>query len=303
MKPTLLILAAGVGSRYGGLKQIDKLGPTGETIIDYSVYDAYRAGFGKVVFVIRKSIEADFKEVIADKYSGKIEVDFVLQEIEYIPKNFKIPAERTKPWGTGHAILMAKDKIKEPFAVINGDDFYGKDAFITIANHFSNIDKSSTKLNLAMVGYRLENTLSENGFVSRGVCKSDENNFLTDINENTHIEKINNDIVSNLENNKKVVLDNKTPVSMNFWGLLPDIFQHLENLFIEFLKENSDNLKTEFYIPFAINDLINRNIAQVKVLDSSAEWFGVTYQQDREIVIERLKKLHQNSIYPTPLWK
>ncbi len=302
MKSSLVILAAGVGSRYGGLKQIDKLGPTGETIIDYSVYDAMKAGFGKVVFVIRKSIENDFKEAIADKYSGKIDIDYVLQELEYVPDGVNVTPERIKPWGTGHAIMMAVDKINEPFAVINGDDFYGSDAFITMANYLKNIPQGNTT-NYSMVGYRLGSTLSENGYVSRGVCTTDNNGLLVDIEENTKIQRINGVIKSFINDEKSVELDENVPVSMNFWGFVPSVFEHLNNLFKDFIKDNSTNLKSEFYIPYAVNDLIKQGKAQAMVLDSKAEWFGVTYQEDRPLVVKKLKELHENKIYPTPLWK
>lgn len=299
MKPSLVVLAAGVGSRYGGLKQIDKLGPNGETIIDYSVYDAYKAGFGKVVFVIRKSIEADFKEAIADKYSGKIEVDYVLQELDKTPFAFDV-SHRQKPWGTGHAVLMAAEKVNEVFAVINGDDFYGSDAFKQMADFL--IENANETAKFSMVGYFLKNTLSENGFVSRGVCKTDEKGKLTDVNEHTKIQEINGEIVFEDENGKQKPLDKNSLVSMNFWGFTPDLFPKLNQLFIDFLKENAQNEKSEFYIPFAVNDLIKANKATAQVLSSTASWFGVTYREDREMVVNSLKKLHQDKVYPTPLW-
>lgn len=299
MKPSLVILAAGVGSRYGGLKQIDKLGPTGETIIDYSVYDAYKAGFGKVVFVIRKSIEADFKEAIADKYSGKIEVDYVLQEIEKTPYSFDT-SHRQKPWGTGHAVLMAAEKVNENFAVINGDDFYGADAFIQM-NEFL-INNANKKGKFSMVGYYLKNTLSENGFVSRGLCQVDENGILTDVTELAKIQEVNGEIVFEDKDGNSKNLERNSLVSMNFWGFTPDLFTNLKELFIEFLKENAQSEKAEFYIPFAVNDLIKANKASAKVLSTTASWFGVTYREDREMVVNNLKELHDNKVYPSPLW-
>jgi len=301
MKPTLVILAAGIGSRYGGLKQIDKLGPNGETIIDYSVYDALKAGFNKVVFVIRKSIENDFKEAIADKYAGKIEVDYVLQEVEKVPVGISINPERLKPWGTGHAILMAAEKVDAPFAVINGDDFYGEDAFVAMANflsHPSNIDSQ-----YAMVGYRLGNTLSENGYVSRGVCTANDKNELQNVIEHTHIEQKNSLIEALDGQNNILILDKNTPVSMNFWGFYPSIFEHLSHQFTSFIEEKKGDLKAEFYIPTVVNNLINSNKATAKVLDTSAKWFGVTYQEDRESVVATLKNLHLTNVYPSPLWK
>ncbi|MDD2412073.1 MAG: sugar phosphate nucleotidyltransferase [Bacteroidales bacterium] len=299
MKPSLVVLAAGVGSRYGGLKQIDKLGPTGETIIDYSVYDAYKAGFGKVVFVIRKSIEADFKEAIADKYSGKIEVDYVLQEIDKTPYSFDT-SHRQKPWGTGHAVLMAAEKVNENFAVINGDDFYGADAFLKMKDFLEK--NSGKKGKFSMVGYYLKNTLSENGFVSRGLCQVDENGILTDVTELTKIQEVNGEIIFEDKDGNSKNLERNSLVSMNFWGFTPDLFANLKELFIEFLKENAQSEKAEFYIPFAVNDLIKANKASAKVLSTTASWFGVTYREDREMVVNNLKELHDNKVYPSPLW-
>lgn len=299
MKPTLLVLAAGVGSRYGGLKQIDKLGPTDETIIDYSVYDAYKAGFGKVVFVIRKNIEHDFKEAIADKYSGKIQVDYVLQETEFVPEGFSV-SHRTKPWGTGHAVLMAVDKIHEPFAVINGDDFYGTDSFIQMAKFLLSTNEQKGKF--AMVGYYLKNTLSENGFVSRGVCQVNENGIMTDVQEHTKIQELNGQIVFEDENGLMKNIHPDTMVSMNFWGFTPDLFSHLKELFVKFLEDNYRSEKAEFYIPFAVNDLVKAGKAEVSVLSTSANWFGVTYREDRNDVMSKLQLLHNKSIYPSPLW-
>lgn len=299
MKPTLLVLAAGVGSRYGGLKQIDKLGPTDETIIDYSVYDAYKAGFGKVVFVIRKNIEHDFKEAIADKYSGKIKVDYVLQETEFVPEGFSV-SHRTKPWGTGHAVLMAADKIHEPFAVINGDDFYGTDSFIQMAKFLLSTNEQKGKF--AMVGYYLKNTLSENGFVSRGVCQVNENGIMTDVQEHTKIQEMNGQIVFEDENGLMKNIHPDTMVSMNFWGFTPDLFSHLKELFVKFLEDNYRSEKAEFYIPFAVNDLVKAGKAEVSVLSTSANWFGVTYREDRNDVMSKLQLLHNKSVYPSPLW-
>lgn len=299
MKPSLLILAAGVGSRYGGLKQIDKLGPYGETIIDYSVYDAHKAGFGKVVFVIRKSIEQDFKEAIADKYSGTIEVDYVLQEVEFVPEGFDV-SHRTKPWGTGHAILMAAEKIQEPFAVINGDDFYGADSFMQMGKFL--ISEKVKNNDYSMVGYYLNNTLSENGFVSRGVCQMNQDNILTDVDEHTKIRPDGEKIIFENANGEINTLDANSLVSMNFWGFSPQIFVQLKEMFQEFLEENSKSEKAEFYIPFAVNDLIKANKTNVHVLSTTASWFGVTYREDRESVVESLKKLHEEGVYPSPLW-
>lgn len=301
MKPTLLILAAGVGSRYGGLKQIDKLGPNGETIIDYSVFDAMNAGFVKVVFVIRESIESDFKEAIADKYSGKIEVDYVLQEVHKVPKGIDINPERIKPWGTGHAILMAADKINTPFAVINGDDFYGADGFVAMGKYLMSLSADSTT-KYSMVGYRLGNTLSENGYVSRGVCAANSKNELTNVVEHTQIERKNNRIEAFDSSNNVIELEENTPVSMNFWGFTPSIFNHLDQMFTEFINQNIDNMKSEFYIPTVVNQLIHTQMADVKILDTTAQWFGVTYQEDRSSVVAKLASLHAEKVYPSPLW-
>jgi UTP-glucose-1-phosphate uridylyltransferase len=301
MKPTLLVLAAGIGSRYGGLKQLDKLGPGGETIIDYSIYDAIRAGFGKVIFVIRKDIEEEFKEVIISKLADKIEVDYCLQELDYLPKGFELPVERKKPWGTGHAILMATDKINEPFGVINADDFYGADAFRVLAEFFTTLKTGNENL-YSMVGYDVANTLSDFGSVSRGVCKENEDNFLVTVTERTQIERSHNGIAYKEENGDLVFLPSETIVSMNFWGFTPPIFQQLSEGFTEFLKENIHNPKAEFYIPSVVNKLIETNETNVKVLHSSARWFGVTYREDRELAVSKIKNLVEEGIYPENLW-
>ena len=290
MKPTLLILAAGMGSRYGGLKQLDKLGPNGETIMDYSVRDAITAGFGEVVFVIRRSMEQDFKEAILSKYEKLVKVNYVFQETDTLPAPFKANPERTKPYGTAHAILSAKGAIKTPFAVINADDFYGADAFATLARFFSSLTADDTD-KFAMVGYRLANTLSDNGTVSRGVCTVDENHNLAVIKEMTKIERINGQINNHNDDGSLTPLDDSTIVSMNFWGFTPIFFNHLDELFKQFLEANNDNPKSEFQIPTVVNHFLNSGQASIKVLVSSAEWFGVTYKEDREIVVARLRDL------------
>lgn len=299
-QPTLLILAAGIGSRYGGLKQLDKVGPGGEAIIDYSIYDAIQAGFGKVVFVIRKSIEADFKEFIGNKLDGKIEVAYVFQELDKLPEGVVLNPERKKPYGTGHAVLMAKEVISENFAVINADDFYGKEAYETIASYFKELDSLSN--DNCMVGYNLKNTLSDHGYVSRGQCTSDENGYLIDVIERTHIEKKGDNIFFQDENGKEIELDEHTLVSMNFWGFTPKYFEQLENRFIHFIKENNNDIKSEFYIPFVVNQIIEEGIGKTKVLESDAEWFGVTYQEDRPVVVESIRKLIRAGKYPERLW-
>ena len=300
VKPTLLVLAAGMGSRYGGLKQMDAIGPNGETIIDYSIYDAIRAGFGKVVMVIRKSIEEDFNQVFVSKYSGKIELEYVLQEIEYVPEGAVYHPERVKPWGTAHAILMADGVINEPFCVINGDDFYGADAFVKMSEFLAKQQNQNTAY--SMVGYQLAKTLSDYGFVSRGICKTDKNALLVNVTECTQIKRIGSVICYKDSNDVDHPLDDSQTVSMNFWGFTPAFFKDLRELFEKFIAEHGNNLKSEFYIPSALTPLIEGNKATVQVLNSDAEWFGVTYKEDRTFVVDRVKKLCQEGIYPSPLW-
>lgn len=299
-KPTLLILAAGIGSRYGGLKQLDKVGTSGETIIDYSIYDAIQAGFGKVVFVIRENIEADFRAFFDEKLKGKIEVEYVFQETHKIPAGLSFNPERIKPWGTGHAVLMAKDAIKEDFAVINADDFYGREAYQTLADYFKTEERGDT--DYCMVGYELKNTLSENGYVSRGQCKSDNQQFLFDVIERTHIERKNNSIIFQDENEKSIELKEDTLVSMNFWGFTPSYFDFLNEKFSRFILQNTDNLKAEFYIPSVVNELIEEKRARVKVLHSDASWFGVTYKEDKAGVMKNIQDLVASGSYPKKLW-
>lgn len=299
-KPTLLILAAGIGSRYGGLKQLDKVGPGGEAIIDYSIYDAIRAGFGKVVFVIRKSIEADFKAFIGNKLDGKIEVEYVFQELDKLPMGVSLNPLRQKPYGTGHAVLMAQDVIKENFAVINADDFYGRDAYETIARYFEQLNPESN--DNCMVGYNLKNTLSDHGYVSRGQCTSDKHGYLVDVVERTHIEKKGDQIFFQDEAGKEIELNENTLVSMNFWGFTPKYFKQLESRFLKFIRENNDNIKSEFFIPTVVNQIIEEGVGKTKVLESNAEWFGVTYQEDRPVVVDSIRKLIAQGIYPERLF-
>ncbi len=300
MKPTLLILAAGLGSRYGGVKQMDTIGPSGESIIDYSIYDAIRAGFGKVVFVLNPTIEKDFKEIYEPRLKGKIDTEFVLQEINNIPKGITFNPQRVKPWGTGHAVMMAKDVINEPFAVINADDFYGREAYQVLADFLKN--RLNHQTNYAMVGYLLKNTLSDFGSVSRGVCSSDANGFLTDVVERTSIEKKDGKVFY-MEGEKKVEIDENSIVSMNFWGFTPIFFEQLEKDFKKFIIENANQLKAEFFIPLVVNNLIKSNQADIKVLKSTAKWFGVTYQEDKPVTIKRVKELIKQGVYPENLWK
>lgn len=301
VKPTLLVLAAGMGSRYGSLKQMDGVGPNGEAIIDYSVYDAIRAGFGKVVFVIRHSFEADFKEVFnAERFGGKIEVEYVFQELDYLPEGFALPAERVKPWGTNHAVLMGKDVINEPFAVINADDFYGRDAFAVMGKWLSELPEGSTG-KYSMVGFRVCNTLSENGSVARGVCATNENGMLTDVVERTEIMRVDGEICYKDEEGKWIGVGEQTPVSMNFWGFTPDYFKHSEDLFVDFLKENIDKPKAEFFIPLVMDKLINSG-STCEVLDTTAKWFGVTYAADRQATVDKIQSLIDAGEYPNQLF-
>jgi dTDP-glucose pyrophosphorylase len=302
MKPTLLVLAAGMGSRYGGLKQIDPVGPSGETIIDYSIYDAIRAGFGKVVFIISKSFEQSFKDIFISKLQPHILVEYVFQEIDKVPDGLTISPERTKPWGTAHAILMAKDVIHEPFAVINGDDFYGSGAFQTMADYLVSLGPDQ-QTQYSLVGYQVGNTLSDNGTVSRGVCVADKNEFLVSVTERTDIQYVYGSIAYKDFDGTYMFLDPETLVSMNFWGFTPEYFKQTELMFSDFVKANSNSLKAEFYIPSAIDNLINNSKASVKVLKSNARWFGVTYKEDKPVVIEKLAQLIKTGIYPAQLWK
>jgi len=286
---TLLILAAGMGSRYGGLKQLAQLGPNGETIMDYSVDDAIAAGFNKVVFVIRKSMKVDFETQILSKYKEKIKCECVFQELDLLPEGFSKHPEREKPYGTAHAILMAKDAIKEPFAVINADDFYSRKAFVAMAQ-FLRQPNHDDKQVFSMIGYQLKNTLSEHGTVARGVCKANENRELISITEMTKIQREDN-LIYNTDEKGRVALTGNEPVSMNFWGFTPYFFAFLHTLFIDFVKENNNNPKSEFPIPAVINHFITNHLATIKIIDCDAEWFGVTYQEDREWVMERLVKI------------
>lgn len=298
-KPTLLILAAGMGSRYGGLKQVDRLGPNGETITDYSIYDAIRAGFGKVVVVIRKDIEEDFREFF-DVFSKHIEVEYVFQELTKIPEGFNVPAERSKPWGTGHAVMMAEHVINEPFAVINADDFYGFEAYDIVAKHLSGIQNDSNKY--CMAGYVLKNTLSDFGSVSRGLCELKENSELQSIVERTKIQRKKGKIIFIDDNNQEHEIAEDAIVSMNFFGFTPSFFSFLKREFKTFLEENIEKPKAEFYIPSVVHTLLKNNEATMTVYKTESEWFGITYREDRENVVNRLKELAAEGKYPRQLW-
>ena len=303
MKPTLLLLAAGMGSRYGGLKQLDGLGPNGETIMDYSIYDAIKAGFGKIVFVIRKDFEQDFREKILSKYEGHIPAELCFQSLDALPQGFSVPQDRVKPWGTNHAVLMAKDVIKEPFCVINCDDFYNRDAFMVIGQFLSSLPQGATNT-YAMVGFRVGNTLSENGTVARGICSTNEAGHLTTVVERTEIMRVDGPVCYKDEQGAWVPVDDNTPVSMNMWDFTPDYFEHSEAYFKEFLADpkNMENLKAEFFIPLMVNKLINEGTSTVKVLDTTSKWFGVTYAADREDTVKRIQKLIDEGVYPAKLF-
>jgi len=298
-KPTLVILAAGVGSRYGGLKQLDTFSKQGDTILDFSIYDAIQAGFGKVVFIIRKSIEDDFKSFFNEKLKGKIEVEYVFQELDKIPVKFQ-DNQREKPWGTGHALLMTKDVVKENFAVINADDFYGREAYKVMADTLNKIDTKSNEFN--MMGYVLKNTISDYGFVSRGECKVDEKGFLIGLTERTQIEKVDGVLKFKDDDGEMKPISEETTVAMNFFGFTPKYFELSNQLFEEFLEKNYKEPKAEFFIPSVVNHLIVNGLGSMEVLKSNARWFGVTYKEDKEYVTSEIQKLKDNGTYPVNLW-
>ncbi|MDD4489208.1 MAG: nucleotidyltransferase [Paludibacter sp.] len=301
MKPTLFVLAAGMGSRYGGLKQLDGLGPNGETIMDYSIYDAIKAGFGKLVFVIRESFEKDFREIVVNKFKNLIDVEIVFQEINNVPEGYVYNPEREKPWGTNHAVLMGKDVIHEPFAVINADDFYGQESFQVLADFLRSVEGKQNEY--CMIGYRVGNTLSESGSVSRGVCVVDENGYLKNVVERTHIEEKSGAIIYVDEKGEEVSIPANTPVSMNMWGFTPDYFNYSLEFFKDFLAERGQELKSEYFIPLAVNNLIVSGRAKCKVLDTPSKWFGVTYAEDRPQVVLKINELVRKGIYPAQLFK
>lgn len=311
MKPTLLVLAAGMGSRYGGLKQMDGLGPSGETIIDYSIYDAVQAGFGKVVYIVREYFKEQMEQLVKEKYSNvkcidgePLQFQFVTQELTKIPSQFTLNPEREKPWGTAHAVLMGMEAINEPFAVINGDDYYGKDSFKVLADWLRAHENTTGEY--CLVGFQLENTLSESGGVSRGICKADKDGILTEVIEHHKIARDEDGKVygENSLTGEKVEVDGKALCSMNMWGFTPDYFVHSEEYFKEFLSDpkNMENLKAEFFIPLMVNKLINENTATVKVLDTTSKWFGVTYAADRQDTVDRIQQLINEGVYPEKLF-
>lgn len=300
MKPTLVVLAAGIGSRYQGLKQIDAVGPGGEAIIDYSIYDAIRAGFGKVVFVVRRSIEEDVRRFFEPKLRGRIDLDFVLQETDMIPEVNPVPVPREKPWGTAHAVLCARSKVHEPFAVINGDDFYGQSSY-TLLHRFLVENRDSQ--NYAMVGFQLKRTLSEHGSVARGVCQVNDDGTLRNITEHTRIYREDGKIITEMPEGDKSVFTGKEIVSMNFWGFMPGVFDYFEALFIKFLKEKGQDPKAEYFIPIPLAQLISEGTIRLTVLDGHESWFGVTYKEDKPSVVKRIRNLISAGQYPERLWE
>ncbi len=300
MNCTLVIMAAGMGSRFGGIKQLEPVGPSGEIIMDYSVYAAKKAGFTKVVFIIRRDIEEAFKEAIGNRMAKEIEVEYVFQDMEALPEGYEVPTGRTKPWGTGQAILSIKGTVNEPFAVINADDYYGEEGFKKICDFLKNAKSTADKYNICMVGFELGNTLSDNGAVTRGVCEVNEENKLVDICETSGIEKVDGVIKSDIEGQG---LQDTTPVSMNMWGFTPEFLNELEGRFASFLDQIEGNeLKAEYLLPTIVGDLIEEGKADVTVLSSSDKWFGVTYKEDKQVVVDSFAKLVEEGVYPKKLF-
>jgi dTDP-glucose pyrophosphorylase len=304
MKPTLMVLAAGIGSRYGGLKQLDPVGPHGELIIDYSVFDAIRAGFGKVVFVIRRDIEMAFREAIGSRFEGRLPVEYAFQERDALPDGFALPPDRTKPWGTGHAILVAQGKIREPFAVINADDFYGRSGYRILAERLSQaVPGDGSVADFCMTGFVLRNTLSEHGHVARGICRTGTDGMLANVTECTHIRPRGNGAVYQRDDGHEEPLTGDEVVSMNMWGFTPALFPMLEAAFVEFLRTSGDNPKAECFIPSVVDNLIQAGRARVAVLPSADRWYGVTYREDKPQVEAGIRALVARGEYPAPLWQ
>ena len=301
MKPTLVVLAAGIGSRYGGLKQIDPVGPHGEVVIDYAIYDALRAGFGKLVFVIRKSIEKDFKETIGSKFEGKVEVAYAYQELDMLPDGFALPPERQKPWGTAHAVMAAEQVVQEPFGVINADDFYGAGSYRLLHDHLATLQEPSST-NYCLVGFTLRNTLSDHGSVARGICRHDDNALLQSVTEMTKIERDGDGAVNTDENGTRTQLTGNESVSMNMWGFTPSFFEHARHQFAEFLAEHGQTPKAEFLIPGVIDRMIRDHSGTVKVIPSNDTWFGVTYPEDKAYVVDSVRGLIDQGVYSENLW-
>lgn len=303
-KATLVIMAAGMGSRYGGLKQIDPIGPGGEIILDYSVYDAVKAGFDKVIFVIKEEIEKDFKEIIGNKFDGVVDIDFAYQDINNLPEGFTVPEGRVKPWGTGHAVLSCKGMIDGPFAVINADDYYGRETFELIYNELNKEKAEGDRYEFCMVGFRVENTLTENGHVARGVCQTNAEGYLTDIVERTKIAIRDGKIMFTEDEESWTEIPEGTTVSMNCWGFSPVMMDELENRFAACLEKNRDNmLKCEYFLPFVVDELLKEDKAEVKVLSTKEKWYGVTYKEDKEVVVNAIREKVEKGEYPPCLWK
>jgi NDP-sugar pyrophosphorylase family protein len=298
--PALVILAAGIGSRYGGLKQVDPVGPGGEIVIDYSIYDALRVGFEKIVFVIRRDIEEAFRATIGQKFEERADVHYVFQELDALPDGFTVPADRTKPWGTGHAVLVARDVIDEPFAVINADDFYGQRAYQLLHDHLAHVEDEST---YALVGFALRNTLSEFGSVARGICTVDPNHYLRSVVELTAIERDGERAISHQPDGTRTILTGDEWVSMNMWGFTPSLMGYLESGFEAFLRNRADDLKAEYFLPAAIDGLIQTNTVRTRVLPTPDSWFGVTYQEDKPHVVRSVQELIAKGVYPQRLWR
>lgn len=300
-KFTLVVLAAGMGSRYGGLKQMDTMSKEDDTIIDFSLYDAIEAGFNKVVFVVRNEFINEFKAKFDHKLEGKVEVEYVCQEVDNIPSGYPVHPERKKPWGTGHAVMVAKEVIDENFIVINGDDFYSREAFQEIIVELKQLDKNSH--DMCMVGFNLGKTISENGYVSRGQCFVNQAKELTDIIERTHIEKVDGTIYRKDDEGSLIAMEEDVTVSMNFWGFTPKFLEQLEKDFVGFMQERSEELKSEFFMPTVVNNIIQEGKGVVKVLKSDAKWYGVTYAEDKPVVTKAISGLKENGIYPRDLWE
>lgn len=299
---SLLVLAAGMGSRYGSLKQLDQMGPSGETVMDYSVFDAMRSGFDRVIFVIRRDFEAEFKEVIGKRYAGKVKLDYAFQDLDDLPGNFKRPEGREKPWGTGHAVYAARHLLNEPFAVINADDFYGRDSYGQLAEYLKN-PPAPGKVRGCIASFVLSNTLSENGSVSRGICTSDADGHLVKVVENTKIyRRADGKVVSLMDDGSEVELTGEEPASMNSWGFMPEMVGEIEKLFIDFLSARGTELKSEFYLPGVVDSLIRAGKAEIAMRYSRDSWFGVTYKEDRPLVQAALKKLVDSGAYPEKLF-
>jgi choline kinase len=302
--PTLVVMAAGIGSRYGGLKQMDPVGPSGEIILDYSIYDALKSGFEHVVFILSQDIEAAFRDRVGRHIERLCDTMYVIQNINDVPEGYAVPASRRKPWGTGHAVYACRDTVCTPFAVINADDFYGRNSFLALGAYLQSIKDAESHYNYCMVGYILKNTLTRHGYVARGVCTVDENAILVNVREHTHIERVGGNIKNQKPDGTWIELSENTIVSLNMWGFTPSLFHELIKRFPEFLDKNKNNiLKTEFFLPDVVGDLITEGKVQVKVLKTDERWFGVTYKEDKDHVKNEINKLIMLGKYPENLWE